>query len=168
MSRGPLKSRIVAVKVEAELAEFLNRLPNKSDFIRKAILAQFGTACPLCEGSGQVPAAIGQPYGPVLRRHRERACLKCGTVEAIPFDLSVVMEADRPRWEQFFHGGPFFCANCFAVAAACGECGWYYSPELIANHPHHASNDRGRGTNEAGESNEERRGRGRRRGTDRT
>jgi hypothetical protein len=142
MSRGPLKSRIVAVKIEDELADFLDRLPNKSDFIRKAILAQFGTACPLCTGSGQVPAAVGDHYAPVLRRHRERPCLKCGKVEPIPFDPSVVAEPDRPRWEQFFHGGPFFCASCFAVAAACGECGWYYSPDLIANHRHGAVDDR--------------------------
>ena len=142
MSRGPLKSRTVAVKVEDELADFLDRLPNKSDFIRRAILAQFGTACPLCAGSGQVPAAIGEHYGPVLRQHRERACLKCGTVEVIPFDPSVVSERDRPRWEQFFHGGPFFCANCFAVAAACGECGWYFSPDLVADHPRHSQVDR--------------------------
>ena len=52
MARGPLKPRTVAVKVEEELADFLDRLPNKSEFIRQAILAQFGMACPLCSGSG--------------------------------------------------------------------------------------------------------------------
>ena len=35
------KSQIVAFKVEDDLAEFLDKLPNKSEFIRKAILAQF-------------------------------------------------------------------------------------------------------------------------------
>src|SRR6476469_5136244 len=41
------KSQIVAFKVEEELAKFLDNLPNKSEFIRKAILAQFGMTCPL-------------------------------------------------------------------------------------------------------------------------
>lgn len=49
------KSQIVAFKVEEDLADFLDKLPNKSEFIRKAILAQFGMTCPLCTGSGVVP-----------------------------------------------------------------------------------------------------------------
>ena len=39
MSRKTPKTALVAFKVEEELAEFLNKLPNKSAFIRKAIAA---------------------------------------------------------------------------------------------------------------------------------
>ena len=35
------KSQIVAFKVDDDLANFLDNLPNKSEFIRRAILAQF-------------------------------------------------------------------------------------------------------------------------------
>ena len=45
-SQKAQKKQIVAFKVEDELAEFLDALPNKSEFIRKAILAQFGFARP--------------------------------------------------------------------------------------------------------------------------
>ena len=48
--KKPGKSQIVAFKVEDELADFLDKLPNKSEFIRKAIAAQLGVACPLCRG----------------------------------------------------------------------------------------------------------------------
>src|SRR5215207_5661751 len=44
------KSQIVAFKVDADLADFLDRLSNKSEFIRRAILAQFSMTCPLCTG----------------------------------------------------------------------------------------------------------------------
>jgi len=53
-SRKPSKAQkkqIVAFKVEDDLADFLDALPNKSEFIRKAILAQFGMTCPLCSSS---------------------------------------------------------------------------------------------------------------------
>ena len=40
MSRKPPKTAVVAFKVEEQLAEFLNKLPNKSAFIRKAIAAR--------------------------------------------------------------------------------------------------------------------------------
>jgi hypothetical protein len=127
----------VAVKIEAELARFLDQLPNKSEFIRQAILAQFGTACPLCVGSGQVPSAIGVHYAPVLGRHRERSCAKCGRTEAIPKDPSTADEPDRERWEQFFHGGPFLCRRCFEKAEECGECGWHFSVDQLAAHIRH-------------------------------
>src|SRR4051812_43984122 len=54
MTNKTPKTKLVAFKVEEELADFLNKLPNKSAFIRKAIAAQMSTACPLCNGSGQV------------------------------------------------------------------------------------------------------------------
>ena len=53
MAQKTPKTAVVAFKVEEELADFLNQLPNKSAFIRKAIAAQMSMACPLCHGSGQ-------------------------------------------------------------------------------------------------------------------
>jgi len=54
MTQKTPKTAVVAFKVEEELADFLNQLPNKSAFIRKAIRRQMSMACPLCHGSGQV------------------------------------------------------------------------------------------------------------------
>lgn len=39
MTHKPPKTAVVAFKVEKELAELLDKLPNKSAFIRKAIAA---------------------------------------------------------------------------------------------------------------------------------
>jgi len=47
-----LKREVVAFKVEEELAAILNKLPNKSAFIRKAIVSQLSMACPLCKARG--------------------------------------------------------------------------------------------------------------------
>jgi hypothetical protein len=52
MAQKTPKTAVVAFKVEEELADFLNQLPNKSAFIRKAIAAQMSMACPLCHGTG--------------------------------------------------------------------------------------------------------------------
>jgi len=134
MPAKPLKSRTVAVKVEAELADFLARLPNKSEFIRQAILAQFGTACPLCSGAGQLASALGSHYAPLLEKHRERACQKCHAIEPIPKDLMGVEPSDRSRWEQFLQGGPYFCAKCYKTVKECGECGWHLTPEHFHRH----------------------------------
>ena len=51
MSKKTAKTTVVAFKVEQELADLLNSLPNKSAFIRKAIAAQLGVSCPLCKGA---------------------------------------------------------------------------------------------------------------------
>jgi hypothetical protein len=49
-----MKRTLIALKVDEDLANFLNKLPNKSAFIRKAIAAQLNLSCPLCLGSGVV------------------------------------------------------------------------------------------------------------------
>ena len=137
----PQKSQIVAFKVEEELAEFLNDLPNKSDFIRKAILAQFGMTCPLCTGSGVVPRGIHDHFKPVIAEHNHRTCEKCKSEVVIPLSADGVPAADRKRIEQFLHGGPLYCGKCYPHVPACDDCGWHVAMERVAEHfkkVHHA------------------------------
>src|SRR5688500_6337849 len=69
---------VVAFKVEAELAELLDKLPNKSAFIRKAIAAQLGVACPLCQGKSIVARGVHDHYAPLIEKFSQRNCDSCG------------------------------------------------------------------------------------------
>ncbi len=126
--------KIVAFKVEEELAQFLDKLPNKSDFIRKAVLAQFGMNCPLCTGSGVVTRGVGEHYEAVLRENRRRPCAGCGKPEEVPTGVEGAPEADWPRVEQFLHGGPLYCSRCYATAPPCSVCGWHFPADARAEH----------------------------------
>src|SRR5262245_33581462 len=81
--RAP-KTAVVAFKVESELADILNELPNKSAFIRKAIVAQLDMACPLCHGSGLLPKGLHDHFEPLLVQLNHRHCDGRGTEETIP------------------------------------------------------------------------------------
>src|SRR5438874_4462431 len=91
------KSQIVAFKVEEELAKFLDALPNKSEFIRKAILAQFAMNCPLCTGTGVVEKGIHDHFQPVIVEHTTRPCEKCKTTVNFPMNAEAASPADRER-----------------------------------------------------------------------
>jgi hypothetical protein len=134
MARRQPKTQIVAFKVEEELAEFLNKLQNKSAFIRKAIIAQLGMACPLCQGSGTVPRGVHEHYGPVLAKNNQRKCDGCGDKQTIPTNVIDLPEEDRPRLEQFLNGGPLYCKSCYTATPSCDDCGWHISPTNIADH----------------------------------
>src|SRR5271168_1948669 len=111
MARKPPKppKTTVAFKVEPELAELLNKLPNKSAFIRKAIAAQLGVACPLCHGRGVVPRGVHDHYAPLMAKFSHRNCDGCGDDLALPPDPGDLSEEHRNRLEQFFLGGPLYC-----------------------------------------------------------
>jgi hypothetical protein len=128
------KTSVVAFKVEEELAEFLNKLPNKSAFIRKAIVGQLGMACPLCSGSGVVPPGVHDHYAPVLAKNNLRKCDGCGAKQALPADPAHLPDPERPRLEQFFRGGPLYCATCYTKAPSCDDCGWHITLERTAEH----------------------------------
>src|SRR5271155_995047 len=119
MARKSPKTEIVAFKVEEDLAEFLNKQPNKSDFIRKAIVAQFGMACPLCSGSGVVARGLHTHYKPIIAEYNSHPCEKCAAPLTIPLNLEGLAEGDRERMEQFFHGGPLYCADCYPEVPPC-------------------------------------------------
>jgi hypothetical protein len=137
MSRKPSKhgkSAVVAFKVEEELADLLNKLPNKSAFIRKAIVAQLGMTCPLCNGQGVVPRGLHDHYAGLVRTHNLRACEKCGDELRLPSEPGDLSSEDRARLEQFFAGGPLYCDGCYVKAPPCDECGWHIAEEGVADH----------------------------------
>jgi hypothetical protein len=134
VSAKPQKKKIVAFKVEEDLAEFLGKLKNKSEFIRRAILAQFSMACPLCTGTGVVPRGVHDHYKPVIQKENKHPCDRCGTALTIPLNIEAAPPAERARMEQFFHGGPLFCARCFPEVPSCDDCEWHIPHEAIADH----------------------------------
>ncbi len=134
MSHRLPKTAVVAFKVEKELADLLNKLPNKSAFIRKAIAAQLGMACPLCNGQGVVPRGVHDHYAALLAQFNSRHCDKCGDDIPLPRDAADLAVEDRERLEQFFHGGPLYCGGCYDQTPTCGDCGWHIAPERAAEH----------------------------------
>lgn len=143
MARKPPKTAVVAFKVEKELADLLNKLPNKSAFIRKAITAQLGMTCPLCSGKGVVPRGIHDHYAGIIRQYSQHPCDGCGTAQPVPLaaepdDLS---PEDRTRLEQFLLGGPLYCDGCYEKAPTCDDCGWHIRPEVAAEHYRTAHRD---------------------------
>ncbi len=141
MTLKPPKKVVVAFKVEEELAEFLDKLPNKSAFIRKAIAAQMKTECPLCNGAGVVTRGLHDHYAPILRQHSHRSCDGCGHELPLPRDPGALSAEDRDRLEQFIHGGPYYCDNCYDQAPTCDDCGWHIAEDRVAEHQRQAHHD---------------------------
>jgi prepilin-type N-terminal cleavage/methylation domain-containing protein/prepilin-type processing-associated H-X9-DG protein len=134
MAHSPTKAKLVAFKVESSLAEFLDSLPNRSEFIRRAIIAQFGMTCPLCTGSGVVHRGLGEHYAPMLAESRVVECRSCGAREPLIQDVGMVAKKDVPRWEQFLRGGGLYCRDCYSSAPECNDCGWHVPSEAVVEH----------------------------------
>src|SRR5258708_7718903 len=138
MARKPPKTAVVAFKVENELAELLNKLPNKSAFIRKAIAAQLGVACPLCNGKGVVPRGVHDHYAPLLKEFSSRSCDSCGHQLNLPLDSGERRADPRSRLEQFSRGGPLSGDGCYEKAPSCDAGGWHTRAARVAEHPRQA------------------------------
>src|SRR5262245_21035297 len=121
--------QIVAVKDENELAQFLDRLPNQSEFIRRAILAQSGVRCRLGTGSGVVDKGTHGHIEPVIAESNARPCEKCKMAVTFPMTVEAAAPPDRDRIRQFLHGGPLYCAKCYGTAPPCHDCGWHVMME---------------------------------------
>jgi hypothetical protein len=134
MKRRNAKTTTVAFKAEEELARLLDQLPNKSAFIRKAILDQLGQACPLCLGRGVVSGDTPQQFAALLQSAARRPCDGCGGEPSLLHDPGELSAEDRTRLEQFFLGGPLYCTDCYQNAPECGECGWHITRDRLAEH----------------------------------
>jgi len=75
-----MKSDLITFKVEPSLAELIERLPNRSEFIRKAILAALTNTCPLCQGTGVLTPEQRAHWERFERRHSVERCDDCNAV----------------------------------------------------------------------------------------
>ena len=48
------KQGVITFKVDAELLEIMKDIPNRSAFIRQAVVNALGVICPICNGSGML------------------------------------------------------------------------------------------------------------------
>ena len=73
------KSVVVTFRVDAHLAEALERLPDKSAFIRKALTTPFHETCPACSGEGRLDCDAAMWLSGLLDDAGAKRCRCCGT-----------------------------------------------------------------------------------------
>ena len=74
------KSDLITFKVEPSLAELINRMSNKSEFIRHAILEALAGTCPLCQGTGVLTPEQQGHWKRFTEHHRVETCEECRAV----------------------------------------------------------------------------------------
>lgn len=119
---------MIAFKVDPELGALLDAMPNKSEFIRAAVEARLGGACPLCRGTGVAPRGAADEFAAVVARHPLVACVVCGQRSPRPCHAPGHCD-DTGREADFERFGVFFCASCYEEAAHCARCERPFAPE---------------------------------------
>lgn len=76
------KERIFTFKTDDFMADSLNEIPNKSEFIRKAVQTALDQKCPLCSGTGTLTQQQQNHLDEFLTLH---SLEKCGECEAVHF-----------------------------------------------------------------------------------
>lgn len=71
------KHEIITFKADASLMEAMKGIPNRSEFIRNAILAALDSACPLCSGTGVLTPQQKIHMQDFLVDHSLQECEKC-------------------------------------------------------------------------------------------
>jgi len=71
------KGEIITFKVDSSLFETMKTIPNRSEFIRSAILAALDNVCPLCRGTGCLTPAQKEHWRQFEQDHAIRECEEC-------------------------------------------------------------------------------------------
>ena len=146
------KQRVVTFKVEDDVASFLDALPNKSEFIRKALLAALLEPCPVCHGKGSVPRSLRRDLEIIFGAQKFIPCSFCGYDFPIDTEKALTGEDHRIRLQQYLTGGDFYCHDCFSKTQACEDCGEHVSqPRMGAHKRQHTPAKRGQGSGARGQ-----------------
>jgi hypothetical protein len=71
------KQEIITFKVNADLLKAIKDIPNRSAFIRKAIIEALGSVCPLCNGSGMLTPNQKRHWDDFSADHLVQKCDDC-------------------------------------------------------------------------------------------
>ena len=71
------KQSIITFKVDNDLLESVKDIPNRSQFIRSAIITALGSVCPLCNGSGMLTKNQKRHWDDFTSDHSLETCNDC-------------------------------------------------------------------------------------------
>ena len=71
------RQEIVTFKVDEDLFEVIKGIPDRSEFIRSAIMAALGGACPLCGGKGVLTPGQKRHWSAFTHDHSLKRCDEC-------------------------------------------------------------------------------------------
>lgn len=74
------KQEIISFKADQQLVEALNRIPNRSEYIRNAILRSMENICPLCQGTGILTPNQLDHWNEFEHNHKIVKCADCDEV----------------------------------------------------------------------------------------
>jgi hypothetical protein len=77
------KQEIVTFKVDRSLSEIIKAIPNRSEFIRAAVLAALQNTCPLCLSTGVLTPEKKKHWDRFLRDHKLEECMGCHEVQIV-------------------------------------------------------------------------------------
>ncbi len=83
MSTNQRKQDIITFKVDERLREAMEHIPNRSEFIRAAILAALDSICPLCKGTGILTPDQREHWQQFSRNHVLQECADCHAVHLV-------------------------------------------------------------------------------------
>lgn len=89
------RHEIITFKADEELAKAMEGVPNRSEFIRRAILAALDNTCPLCKGTGSLTIDQQRHWEAFARHHAVRRCEDCSALH-----LVCAAEEREDRWEE--------------------------------------------------------------------
>ena len=71
------KSEIITFKADASLSDAMKTIPNRSEFIRAAVLSALDNLCPLCSGTGILSPNQKKHWSSFTDGHALRECDVC-------------------------------------------------------------------------------------------
>ena len=77
------KSDIITFKAEPSLVDALARVPNRSEFIRSALLAALENTCPLCQGTGFLTPKQRRHLEDFMGEHKIEECHDCHEIHLV-------------------------------------------------------------------------------------
>lgn len=83
MSTSSNKESVVTFKVDASLLATLRSVPNRSEFIRSAILAALEHYCPVCSGTGVLTPNQRTHWDAFAKAHSLCKCDDCNEVHLV-------------------------------------------------------------------------------------
>lgn len=77
------KQEVISFKVDARTMEHLQSIPNRSEFIRTAVLRALENTCPLCGGTGVLTLMQKKHWDEFREKHSLTKCADCHEMRLI-------------------------------------------------------------------------------------